>query len=624
VQNCFCYKTLANPITAKFLKASLLTPSVISSKLLLRNRGIYQCNMERRIGMGVSNQKKIYVLGIIGLLYLIMVSFPAAAEVGKMLSLTEEQKSRISKAKSWKIEVHHDYGKAKKFKGIPIEKDCKQILEFSGWQVMSPDATSFDALLKIFVKGTPRGGSYTTGYHYTGAEIKIEASVKVPKKKWALAFSKSSASQSCPFFISGSYKSPESAPFNAVYYKNKEFFSQLFSIIYLTKGIEPLSLAMKYSSLNKKIRANVHYFAGKTGDKRFVIPLIVSIANETGDVKKEGIVALGKLGDPKAIPALCIALLEDKNNSIRATAAEALGQIGDPKVADALRKALLEDKIRNVRLKSAEALDKIGWEPKSSKEKVFYSLAKNKKQEIVKMGKEVVPVLIEILNDSNAEIRQDSAEILGNLKLAEATEPLSKALLEDTSFSVRKKTVVALGKIGDPKAIPALCIALLEDKNSSIRATAAEALGQIGDPKVADALSKALLEDKIKNVRLKSAEALGKIGSKKAIQPLNKRLNSETDKAVKKAISNALLALGAEEKVPIELQIETLKEKKDWKKLRPTLQEQTTDKLIEQLKSKDKIIKGMVAEILMQRTGKFDLGTDYNAWKNWSKKSKKK
>ncbi len=422
--------------------------------------------------MGVSNQKKIYVLGIIGLLYLIMVSFPAAAEVGKMLSLTEEQKSRISKAKSWKIEVHHDYGKAKKFKGIPIEKDCKQILEFSGWQVMSPDATSFDALLKIFVKGTPRGGSYTTGYHYTGAEIKIEASVKVPKKKWALTFSKSSASQSCPFFISGSYKSPESAPFNAVYYKNKGFFSQLFSIIYLTKGIEPLSLAMKYSSLNKKIRANVHYFAGKTGDKRFVIPLIVSIANETGDVKKEGIVALGKLGDPKAIPALCIALLEDKNNSIRATAAEALGQIGDPKVADALRKALLEDKIRNV--------------------------------------------------------------------------------------------------------------------------------------------------------RLKSAEALGKIGSKKAIQPLNKRLNSETDKAVKKAISNALLALGAEEKVPIELQIETLKEKKDWKKLRPTLQEQTTDKLIEQLKSKDKIIKGMVAEILMQRTGKFDLGTDYNAWKNWSKKSKKK
>jgi HEAT repeat protein len=199
--------------------------------------------------------------------------------------------------------------------------------------------------------------------------------------------------------------------------------------------------------------------------------------------------------------------------------------------------------------------------------------------------------------------------------------PLLDSIASETG-DVKKEAIIALGKIGDPKAIPSLYIALLEDKNNDIRERAAEALGQIGDPKVIDALSKALLEDKNKNVRLKSAEALGKIGSKKAIQPLHNTLSTETDNAVKKAISNALMALGAEEKVPIEFYMETLKERKDWQKLRPILQEQTTDTLIEQLKSKDKIIKTMVAEVLMQRTGKFDLGTDYNAWKNWSKKSK--
>ena len=570
--------------------------------------------------MLVSNHRKIYALGIIGLLHLVMVSFPAKAEEGRMLSLTGEQKSRLTEAENWKIVVRHDYGKAKKYKGIPIEKDCSHILEYGGWRVIPYNSPSCDAILEISVKGTPLGTSYTTGYHYTGARIEIEASVKVPDGEWDLRFSKSSASQSCPFFITGSYSSPESAPFKTVYYNNREFFSQLFSIVYLSKGIEPVSLAMKDSSLNKDIRAHVHYCAGETGDKRFVIPLLVSLANGTGDEKKEAVVALGKIGDPKAIPSLCIALLEDKDTDIRAKAAHALGEIGDPKVVDALSKALLEDKNKSVRLKSAEALDKIGWRPTSTREKVFYSLARNKKQDIVKMGKEVVPIFIEALNNPSSEIRQDSVEILGNLKAVEATESLCKVLLEGTAVPVRRKTVEALGKIGDPKAIPSLCIALLEDKNTDIRAKAAQALGEIGDPKVVDALSKALLEDNSKSVRLKSAEALGKIGDKKATEPLNQRLDTETDKAVRKAISDALFALGTEEKIPIEIRIELLRERKDWKKLKPILQEQATEKLVDQLKSRDRMIKKMVAEVLMERTGKFHLGTDYNAWKNWLEK----
>lgn len=386
--------------------------------------------------MALSNYKKIYVLGIIGFLYFIMLSIPVKAKEMKILSLTKEQKNTLAKAKNWKIEVHHDYGKAKKYSGIPIVKDCKRILEGAGWQVMPQDSSSYDVLLEISVKGSPWGASYATGYHYTGAKIEIKASVKIPDKKWAFTFSKSSASQSCPYSISRSYRNPESAPFRSVYYKNRDFFSQLFSIIYLSKGIEPISLAMKDSSLGRIIQAHVHFLAGETKDRHLVIPLLVSIKNMTGNVKEEAVVALGKIGDPKA----------------------------------------------------------------------------------------------------------------------------------------------------------------------------------------ADALSKALLKDTNRNVRRKSAEALGKIDNKKAIESLIKKLKTEKDKAVQKAISNALFALGTEEKIPLEFRIEILKERKDWKKLDTLLPEQTTETLIEQLKTKDKVIRGMVAKVLMERTGRFELGTNYNAWKNWLKK----
>jgi HEAT repeat protein len=49
--------------------------------------------------------------------------------------------------------------------------------------------------------------------------------------------------------------------------------------------------------------------------------------------------ALGKLGDPQAIPAL-IKALGDSDWDVRCAAAEALGKIGDPQAVPALIQAL--------------------------------------------------------------------------------------------------------------------------------------------------------------------------------------------------------------------------------------------------------------------------------------------
>ena len=722
--------------------------------------------------MVLSKHVRFLTLTAMGLFCFLFISFPVSAASGKRLTLNEEQKRTLAQANAWKVNIRHDYGRAQQYKGISIAKDCEHILQYAGWKALPSDAPDYALLFEISVTGIPKGCSYTSGYHYTAAEIKIEASIKVPERKWEFTFNKSSGLKGCPYFISGSYKKPEDAPFNAAYYDNKDFFVQLFNIIYLSKGIDPISMAMKDSALNGKIREHLHYFAGETGDRNFRIPLLVSVNNESGDIKKAAIVALGAIGDPDAIPSLSIALLEDKNagvrseaaqalgkigdskvadvlakalqedksnkvrqkaaealdqigwqpqsikarvfyylaknkkkdilkmgkevlpvciealnskdsairqesarilgelkfaeaveslsrrlsedtsssvrknaanalgaiadpgaipslsialledknSSVRSEAAQALGKIGDSKVADALAKALQEDKSKTVRQKAAEALDQIGWQPQSIKARVFYYLAKNKKKDILKMGKEVLPVCIEALNSKDSAIRQESARILGELKFVEATEHLSKRLSEDKVFGVRSNAVKALGKIGDPGAIPSLSIALLEDKNSSIRAGAAQALGKIGDPKVMDALAKALQQDKSKQVRKNAAEALGKIGDKQAIKILNQSLKKETDNSVKKVIGHSLMALGSDAGVPLEIRIETYKKNKAWQKLKSFLKEQKTEALIEQLKTKDNLIKKMIAEILMERTGKFDLGTDHTAWKNWFQK----
>jgi HEAT repeat protein len=68
--------------------------------------------------------------------------------------------------------------------------------------------------------------------------------------------------------------------------------------------------------------------------------------------------ALGKLGDPQAVPAL-IQALGDSDSAVRAAAAEALGAIGDPQAVPALIQAL-GDSDCDVRRAAAEALGKLG------------------------------------------------------------------------------------------------------------------------------------------------------------------------------------------------------------------------------------------------------------------------
>jgi HEAT repeat protein len=70
--------------------------------------------------------------------------------------------------------------------------------------------------------------------------------------------------------------------------------------------------------------------------------LVELLKSEDRFVACEAALALGRLGESKAVPDL-IALLDEPNGNIRFAAAEALGQICDPIAREALQRRLNDD-----------------------------------------------------------------------------------------------------------------------------------------------------------------------------------------------------------------------------------------------------------------------------------------
>jgi HEAT repeat protein len=146
----------------------------------------------------------------------------------------------------------------------------------------------------------------------------------------------------------------------------------------------------------------------------------------------KAVIALGKIGDVRAVPAL-ISALKDSQADVRRNAASALGKIGDTSA--------------------------------------------------------VVP-LLEALCDTHAWVRGNAVIALGKIGDASILPTLYR-MLKDTDSWVRENTLVALGNIGDIIAVPDL-IHSLKDDNREVRRNAAFALGTMGD---ADSLPRKILSD---------------------------------------------------------------------------------------------------------------------------------
>ncbi len=99
-----------------------------------------------------------------------------------------------------------------------------------------------------------------------------------------------------------------------------------------------------------------------------------------------------------------------------------------------------------------------------------------------------IPALMDMLNDSNQNVRYNAIEALGKLRAIEAVDVLAN-ITESGDFFLAFPALDALKKIGDPSVLPRI-IRLLEDE--LLQEPAIEVLGQLGDTTVAVSLAQLL------------------------------------------------------------------------------------------------------------------------------------
>jgi HEAT repeat protein len=138
---------------------------------------------------------------------------------------------------------------------------------------------------------------------------------------------------------------------------------------------------------------------------------------------------------------------------------------------------------------------------------------------LVEIGPEASGPLIQLLEDSEWDVRSLAAQGLGRLKDKRATEVLIRHLKERDG-DVAYRAAKALGEIGDRKAIPALLVALKDDQlDVFARIPAAGALARMGRGEGLKFLQ-TMLKSRGPNIRGEAADELGTSDNKGALEPL--------------------------------------------------------------------------------------------------------
>lgn len=122
-----------------------------------------------------------------------------------------------------------------------------------------------------------------------------------------------------------------------------------------------------------------------------------------------------------------------------------------------------------------------------------------------------IGLLIESLQDSNAQVRRLAAAALGTTGSALAVPSLCQAVTSDSSIAVRRTAGDALSDIGDPAAHTTMCLAL-SDENKLVRWRAARFLNDLGGEESLHYLE-AALQDSEYEVFLEISAAIERIKS---------------------------------------------------------------------------------------------------------------
>jgi len=145
-------------------------------------------------------------------------------------------------------------------------------------------------------------------------------------------------------------------------------------------------------------------------------------------------------------------------------------------------------------------------------------------------GKKILENLIRALADSSEWVRVHAVETIGLYKDRKHIELLSQFLENEDSDKVRATLIKVLGELGGAKVLPIITL-YLKDSNARVRANAVEAIDRISASASIDMREHIipLLDDENNRVKANSVKALFKMGETKALEVLKNMIKSKDD-----------------------------------------------------------------------------------------------
>ena len=251
--------------------------------------------------------------------------------------------------------------------------------------------------------------------------------------------------------------------------------------------------------------------------------------------RKRVALALGRIGDERALTDLAIALKSDRDQEVRQMCAFAIGEIESPAGADALIAVLNDsDEPGAVRARAVEAVGKIGAVLVSSAPASGgqTGLPRVENQSLTKIRQ----VILDALKfEAGRRSMSDRATILAGLTAALRARPdgAGPVMVKFLSYADPRIVADALNTIArlrlkdDNDRVRQL----LNHGDAVVRANAARAIGAAEDKGAFDALLSRALNDSDLRVRASAIRALGGLKDIRAVAPLVQRGNRLIDSA---------------------------------------------------------------------------------------------
>ena len=224
--------------------------------------------------------------------------------------------------------------------------------------------------------------------------------------------------------------------------------------------------------------------------KAAVLPLcraLTSHGNVT--VRRAAAKTLTLIGDPKAIPALVKALLEDPDPVVQGSAVGAIAAVGAEGVAPLLE-VLVNPAASSMQMGlaswglafvGAQAADALKIATQSNNQKIRTAAIAALGDQIQALeDSQARNLLVDALADSCQEVRAEAATLLGKLNEPEWAYPLLIPKLTDSSDQVRKNAALSLMKLEAAEAIPRLQECLAIEGEPSVQAIFKLAINQLG------------------------------------------------------------------------------------------------------------------------------------------------